>query len=97
MKHIVITLSTSLAVLLILLLSGWRTLGWVLVVVISVALIFIMIGRLIIVPFMNWQDKNAILRLERIIKDKEKQGYTEEKLEDLNRELYLMKKTHELA
>lgn len=92
--NIVFILLAALVALLILLLIGWKALGWFVVGLIVCALVVIGIIPLVIAS-MNEEEREKMASLEKRIKEKESQGYTEEELEDLKKELYLMRKTHE--
>ena len=94
-KALVFLLIITLISLLIILLSGWEAFGWALVALISCALIYIAIGYYIVIPYINWKDRKEMKTLENTIKEKEKQGYTEDELSDLKQKLHLLKKTHE--
>ena len=77
----------SLVTLLTLLLGGWDMFGWILVGLISLALLFFSFVYIFLPPIIRKINKNHIKNLERAIKEKEDAGYTDEDLTSLKTKL----------
>ena len=82
--HILVTV---LICLLVLLLGGFKILGWLLVVAIS----FVLLMALFASFYVQRKNKNDIEKLEESIKKKERLGYGDEELSTLKLQLKYLK------